>query len=165
MHNRPWSNQEKIFFLILIVITIAVSTYLLLCGKIFFSQAVGMLLLIVFLGIVFGSTVFTRMPSPQRDYKLKLFWSWREVYYGDVEMLKKNLLNMVLLLPAGILLPVIFKHRISWRFCLIVGGVISAGIEISQLLLCRGLFEWDDIIHNAFGCMIGGIISSWCIKK
>lgn len=24
-----------------------------------------------------------------------------------------------------------------------------------QLVLCRGLFEFDDIIHNSFGCMLG----------
>ena len=23
------------------------------------------------------------------------------------------------------------------------------------MVLCRGLFEFDDIIHNSFGCMLG----------
>lgn len=31
----------------------------------------------------------------------------------------------------------------------------SAAIEITQLLTHRGLFEFDDIIHNTFGAFLG----------
>lgn len=30
------------------------------------------------------------------------------------------------------------------------------------LITCRGLFEFDDIIHNGFGCMMGAVLGSWC---
>lgn len=33
-------------------------------------------------------------------------------------------------------------------------------IEISQLWLCRGLFEFDDIIHNSLGCMLGCLLGN-----
>lgn len=26
-------------------------------------------------------------------------------------------------------------------------------IEVSQLVFMRGLFEWDDMIHNRIGCI------------
>ncbi|MFR5484739.1 MAG: VanZ family protein [Blautia massiliensis (ex Durand et al. 2017)] len=32
-------------------------------------------------------------------------------------------------------------------------------IELLQLITCRGLFEFDDIIHNGFGCMMGAVWS------
>lgn len=35
---------------------------------------------------------------------------------------------------------------------------ISAVIELSQLILCRGWFEWDDMIHNMLGCVCGYLI-------
>ena len=35
------------------------------------------------------------------------------------------------------------------------GVLISAVIETSQLIFMRGLFEWDDMIHNGLGCMVG----------
>ena len=35
--------------------------------------------------------------------------------------------------------------------------MISAVIEVSQLVFMRGLFEWDDMIHNRIGCMVGCI--------
>lgn len=37
------------------------------------------------------------------------------------------------------------------------GLVVSLLIEVLQLVLCRGLFEWDDMIHNGLGCMIGAV--------
>ena len=35
------------------------------------------------------------------------------------------------------------------------GALISLISEVCQLVFHRGLFEWDDMIHNALGCMIG----------
>ena len=31
-------------------------------------------------------------------------------------------------------------------------------IELAQLLCCRGLFEFDDVIHNALGTAVGVLI-------
>ena len=33
--------------------------------------------------------------------------------------------------------------------CLLAGVVLSGAIEASQFIFARGLFEWDDIIHNS----------------
>ena len=33
--------------------------------------------------------------------------------------------------------------------------MVSLGIEILQLVLKRGLFEFDDIMNNSIGCMLG----------
>lgn len=40
------------------------------------------------------------------------------------------------------------------------GIILSGGIEVLQLVLRRGLFEWDDIFHNSLGCMLTTIIGS-----
>lgn len=40
------------------------------------------------------------------------------------------------------------------------GFFVSAVIEVSQLIWCRGWFEWDDMIHNALGCMAGCILTN-----
>ena len=49
-------------------------------------------------------------------------------------------------------------HKIKWRTAFFIGILISAVIEVSQLVFMRGLFEWDDMIHNGLGCMIGCVI-------
>lgn len=129
------------------------------------SQAIAGLVLIIFLGVVFGSTVFTRIPTIRR-YELLLFWSWKTVIINhNWEMLKENLLNCVLLLPMGMLLPITFRKKFSWTEGFMYGFFVSAIIETSQLILRRGLFEWDDMIHNAIGCMVGSIVISTMIKQ
>ena len=31
-------------------------------------------------------------------------------------------------------------------------------IELAQLISCRGLFEFDDVIHNAIGTAVGVLL-------
>ena len=42
---------------------------------------------------------------------------------------------------------------------------MSAFIEVSQLVLMRGLFEWDDMVHNGLGCMAGCCMVNFMIGK
>ena len=122
------------------------------------------LLLLTFLAVIFESTVFTRTPG-LRQYQLEVFWSWKEILKigkcgrmgssTEGGLFQENLLNILLLLPVWFLLPGIFNRRLKWWQGLIVGMMISSAIEVSQLVLCRGLFEFDDIIHNSLGCMLG----------
>ena len=44
-------------------------------------------------------------------------------------------------------------------FCLILLTDVAV-----TLILTRGLFEWDDVIHNSLGCMVGCMISSCWMK-
>ena len=82
-------------------------------------------------------------------------------------LLRENLLNIVMLFPAGMLLPFVFGNRgkIRWWYGLLFGIFISGCIEGLQLILCRGLFEFDDMIHNSLGCMVGCAIGAGCLKK
>ena len=129
----------------------------------FFSRKRGSLL--TFLAIVFGSTVFTRTTAI-RQCELKPFWSWCAVIrYHDRELLKENLLNCLLLVPMGLLLPIIFNHKVRLNQALLAGFLVSASIELSQLIFKRGLFEWDDMIHNALGCVFGCWVMDWIFVK
>ena len=164
-YNKQWSRYEILAFtgvLILVCTAMAVCVHR---KKLNIIQAVAVLALVVFLGIVFGSTVFTRTGTV-RQYELVPFWSWRDIIrYHDWTLLKENLLNCILLLPAGVLLPIIANHKIKWCQALVVGILISAIIEFSQLIFMRGLFEWDDMIHNGLGCMIGCLFANIFVKK
>ncbi len=156
-HNRTWTVHELIFFLISFIIIVMYICNLLSRKRIVLSQAVAGLLLFLFLGVVFGSTVFTRIPG-SRQYNLELFWSWKRVLNGDSGLLKENLLNCILLVPMGLLLPIMMNHNIRWWKGMFIGIATSAVIETCQLVFCRGLFEWDDMIHNGVGCMIGCVV-------
>lgn len=155
-HNRKWSSVEIFCFIIVFLVAAFIVGSLLYRKHIVCSQAVAVLLAVAFLAVVFESTVLSRKPVPERQYELHLFWSWNEVFFkGSSKMLEENLLNCLLLVPFGVLLPVIFHKRIGWKRSFLYGFLISLIIELCQLVFRRGLFEWDDMIHNAFGCMLG----------
>ena len=170
-HNRSWTIREIIAFAVVFLIAAFLAAVLLKQHKIVVMQAVCGLLLLTFLAIVFGSTVFTRTTGI-RQYQLEVFWSWKEILgigkcgrlgsTAEGSLLQENLLNILLLFPAGILLPGVTGRKLKWWMGLLVGITVSSAIEISQLWLCRGLFEFDDIIHNGVGCMMGAVLGSWC---
>lgn len=70
-------------------------------------------------------------------------------------MQKEQILtNVVVFVPVGVLAGRIWR----WKGLLVAVG-LSAAIEILQLITARGLCEFDDIIHNMIGAVIGiGIV-------
>ena len=72
---------------------------------------------------------------------------------------------IVVLVPMGLLLPIIINHKVKLNWALLAGFLISVVIELSQLIFKRGLFEWDDMIHNALSCMLGGWVMNWIFVK
>ncbi|WP_177180557.1 VanZ family protein [[Clostridium] polysaccharolyticum] len=157
MHIRMWSPREILGFGLLLLVVTAFLYRQVRRKTLFLSQAISIWLELLFLGVVFSSTVFTRTESPLQ-FQLKLFWSWEIAIEGNKEILVEILLNFLLLVPAGVLLPIIFHGTVKPRYGWLIGVTISFNIEILQLILHRGMFEWDDILHNSLGCMFGCII-------
>ena len=64
-----------------------------------------------------------------------------------------------------VILLLAYGKKIDWKIGLLIGISISFSIELLQLVLCRGLFEFDDIIHNSLGFLIGILISNRILRK
>lgn len=77
-YNNPWSSREIFCFSCIMVIAVIMMIYLIRKEKMNKLQAAAILAELVFLGIVFGSTVFTRTGSV-RQYELIPFWSWSAI--------------------------------------------------------------------------------------
>ena len=74
-------------------------------AKIKISQTMAVIAFTGFLEIVLASMVLTREVEV-RQYKLIPLWSWKEVIvHNDMKLLQEILLNCILLMPAGGLLP------------------------------------------------------------
>lgn len=115
--------------------------------------SIGFLVGYVF--FLLAETVLIRKPGTLR-YELIPFWSWAEVFKkwpmtatGKM-YLRQIILNIAMFIPVGMVL----SRKAGWKGILIAAG-ISAMIEIMQLVSHRGLFEFDDIIHNALGAAAG----------
>lgn len=117
-------------------------------------RSVCILLLYVYLLLILGSTVIFRTYNDEVGHNFTPFWSYAAINDVRDDLIVDNALNLVMLLPVGFLLGLSFK-RVKWWQVLCVGILSSTLIEVLQFLFRRGFSEFDDIIHNTVGCMIG----------
>ena len=75
----------------------------------------------------------------------------------------ENIMNIVMFVPIGLLVGVLFSEY-NWKRILLIGTCISIGIEILQFIFSKGFSEFDDVMHNALGCMVGFLIVC-CFSK
>ena len=95
-HSRPWSEREFLFFGSVILVCTLCLLAAVAMHKIKKTQALGAIIALVYMVIIFGSTVFTRGVS-SRQCELTVLWSWKEVLAArDREMMTEILLNCVM---------------------------------------------------------------------
>ena len=111
-------------------------------------------MLIFYLGFVFTLTIFERTVTPNKNMELTLFWSYKLIANGNKNMFMEVFWNVVLFIPYGFLASISSKSKAKWTVFL-SGSLLSVAIELIQLFTHRGLFEFDDIIHNTLGTVIG----------
>lgn len=110
--------------------------------------------LIAYLFLVFSSTVLDR-PIVSQNLQLTPFWSYRWIFlYHDRLLLTEVLLNVVMMVPVGLLLPGIWRQIRPGRVAL-TAVIMELCIETPQFLFRRGLAEWDDVFHGMVGSVLG----------
>lgn len=145
-------------------------------GKIGLKHIIFSELLYGFIFLVIGSTVLSRTAWQGTHFVPDLLGTYQQILEGvdRAAVIKQNVLNICLLLPAGILFPLCvpiqgrprgplasLRSRIPHRRFLAVtlaGFSCSLLIESLQYLTKRGVFELDDLLHNTLGVMIGYLL-------
>lgn len=157
-HNQWTAREAAIFIAVLIAASICAIAVHRTDPRFTKLRAVSTVLLVSFMYVVIASTLLTRNPG-ERIIKYIPLWSWCDVITkGNMRLLKQIVLNCILLFPMGLLLPLAAGKRIrAWRGFLL-GFAFSALIETSQLVFRLGWFEWDDMLHNGVGCMLGCVV-------
>lgn len=95
--------------------------------------------------------------------RLELFWTYRVIWKnGFTWMFWEMMYNIIMLMPVGFMAVQLFSRQLK-RIVLVMLGimlglVISIGVEILQLVLGRGTFELDDLFHNTVGTGIGALV-------
>lgn len=118
------------------------------------------LLFVEYVFLLYASTVIYRIVKGVRKYDFTPFWSYRAIMDGsEPQLLSENLMNVVVFIPVGLLLG-LSSRSMTWIWALLIGASLSVGIESLQFIFLRGFSEFDDVMHNTLGCMIGYGISS-----
>lgn len=106
-----------------------------------------------------------------RIMKMQPFSSYMAAWNSAAASEWRNLvINILLFVPLGFFLPFLSaRFRKCWK-TYAAGFLTSVLIECVQFSLCRGVVEFDDVINNTLGTMIGyGIgrlaVHGWCRKK
>jgi len=139
-------------------------------------------LFILYILINLCETLLFRESSHDAIYMLAPFWSYRAalslyepgrgfgLFITDVRLFRQIILNILLYVPFGYLLPFAWpklaqrkrprphgsgaRRAFPWRVVLI-GMAFSLTTECIQLVSRVGLFELDDIFDNTIGCVLG----------
>lgn len=116
-----------------------------------YLKRLGYILLAVSVLLILFATVLFRVPNPQKP-QMELFWSYKAWFAGDASLGREIVLNILLFVPFGFSMALITKK--NW-VVIVAALVLTAASEVIQLLFGLGLFEWDDIINNTLGAVIG----------
>ena len=110
------------------------------------------------------------------------FWSYRETFamggnglwnslltgniqITNVKLLQEILLNILLYVPLGYLLPFIWPKLEKKRVVVLIGFLCSFATELTQLVFRIGWCELDDVVGNTFGCLLGCLIYKLLLKN
>lgn len=108
-------------------------------------------LLAAYILFILMETIIGRKTGVGR-VELVPFWS-----YSHPELRMEIVLNYMLFIPLGVLLYLCFGEKFGLRVVM-AGFLLSVSIELIQLTFKIGVFEFDDMIGNTVGCLIGAVV-------
>lgn len=117
------------------------------------ERLVSAYLLGVYMVYILSITLLNRQPFEGLHFEPHIFWSYKRIMAGEFYFIEENFLNLLMLMPVGLLFPVVFGTR--FRKTARTAFFITLIIELLQLVTKTGLFEFDDMIHNTIGAMLG----------
>ncbi len=119
-------------------------------------------------------TFLSRSAGIVYSYRLSPFAALRAVFKQDSdsgciclsnpEALEGIALNILLFMPMGYLLPLLFP-KLRWWQVIVIGFLTTVCIEVGQLITKLGMFDLDDILNNMIGLGIGMVLSRKVKRK
>lgn len=85
-------------------------------------------------------------------------------FAGILDDLKNSVLNVLLFVPFGFLLPVLWTRFRGFKSTVLFGLCVSAAIELLQIFTFRAT-DINDLITNTFGTLLGWIFGSLAAGK
>jgi glycopeptide antibiotics resistance protein len=151
----------------LLILSAALIWGVVMCVKrrIRISQLIFGWFLVLYLYLMFGSTVFSRVPTATSQANLNLFWEYRSMLaMHSWSYAKQIFLNIAMLMPVGFLFP-LAKGKRCFGQALLFGFICSLSIEVMQYIFHCGMFEFDDIFNNTLGTLLGYVVYRLVIPK
>lgn len=122
------------------------------------KRAVGLPLLAGALALILWITLFSRFGSDVRAVYMP-FWSYRKIARGDYSLLLEDFENILLFVPVGLFTCWILQRKLPGAVA--AGFAFSVLIEVVQWIFWLGSFEFDDLLHNTLGALVGAVFARY----
>ena len=117
------------------------------------AQKLGIVLFIVYLLAVCSKVGIPSIKYMHLDFSINLL-PLVDMLEEPVRSTILNLLNVLMFVPLGLLLPAVWPYYRSWRRMILTGFSFSLSIELLQLFSWR-LTDIDDLLTNTLGAVLG----------
>ncbi len=138
--------------LIFIVPAVLVLQYAVLRQRSFFKMA-AVMIFACYLMAVFSAVGIPTIASWHVRPEFNLI-PLIDIVNSPPDYIRNTILNIILFMPLGFLVPVIWKEYRSLRIVLVMGLGLSLFIEVLQIFTFR-LTDVDDLITNTAGAVLG----------
>ena len=130
---------------------------LMILNKVYFRSNAKMVLYAVF--SLYISAIYALVGMPNITYiRLELNVNLLP-FIGMLEDLKNSILNVLLFVPLGVMLPVLCaQYRGAWKKTTFTGFGVSVAIELLQILTLRAT-DVNDVLTNGLGTLVGYLIA------
>ena len=123
-----------------------------------FKQRSFSKIFMVFIFAFYSMAVFSAVGIPT-VYTLRVDLSFNlipliDIFSNPAEYIKNTILNILLFIPMGFLLPAIWKEYRPIKKTVFMGLLLSVIIELLQIFTFR-LTDIDDLITNTLGTFLG----------
>ena len=159
-HYFPEVFAQRIIISIMLLAALCVLFVLLFIHKkINVTQLVASLAFSAYAVFVLYYTVLGRYSQEEYTFQIYIYKSYKYLIddFGP-HSLRQVILNIVMLIPFGFLMPIVIKAKRKYLITLLSAFALILFIESLQLIMQCGTFEVDDIFNNLLGTVIGVLI-------
>lgn len=157
-----FTSKEYICFTIFILVFVI---YMMIFLSVSLNEKLTMTLLFLYMYIVFSMTVLMRIDN-EEDNVIRMIPFFTYINYkrfGSTITFWLGLLNIIMFIPIGYLLDKVTSHKHSHMLLtlkVLFIAFFSMIIEVLQYLFKAGVCEFDDVLMNIIGGIIGIIINT-----
>ncbi len=135
------------------LVAAAVAAGLILLRK---NRKLAVPLALVWVVALFCVAFLARQPYAAPRFVLDPFHALKlSVQNRSAAFLEGALLNLLIFVPVGCLLPLLWKRVDSCPRLLLCAFALSLCVELLQLVTRCGMFDLDDLMHNTLGALLG----------
>lgn len=115
------------------------------------KHKISLTLFLAYIFIIFSIVFLCREPGSRKDTSLVLFETWGHTFHMHAMFVE----NIIMFIPFGVLLPLLFRKSRNGWICVLTGFICSCSIEIVQHITQTGYLQLDDVVTNTMGTLLG----------